>query len=52
MKGWHMLICVALIAAGIVLIAAGAGTVALIPVMGCVLMVGAMAWMMVKTGGE
>lgn len=46
MKSWHMLACFVLIAAGIVLVASGAGAIALIPAIGCVLMLGAMVWMM------
>ncbi|MBK5231426.1 MAG: hypothetical protein JJE13_00390 [Thermoleophilia bacterium] len=51
MKSWHMLICLALIAAGIALVASGAGAIALIPAIGCALMMGAMVWMMRSGGG-
>jgi Flp pilus assembly protein TadB len=51
MKSWHMLICFALIAAGIALVATGAGAIALIPVIGCALMMGAMVWMMRSDDG-
>lgn len=51
MKSWHMLICLALIVAAIVLVASGAGAIVLIPAIGCALMMGAMVWMMTRSGG-
>jgi hypothetical protein len=51
MKSWHMLICFALIAAGIAVVATGAGAITLIPVIGCALMMGAMVWMMRSDDG-
>lgn len=52
MKGWHMLLCVAFVAAGIALVAAGVGALAVVPVIGCALMMGAMMWMMMRGGGS
>lgn len=51
MKSWHLLICLALIAAGVILVASGAGALAFIPVIGCGLMLGVMVWMMKSDGG-
>jgi hypothetical protein len=52
MKSWHMLVCLALVLAGVVLVAAGASAVAFIPAVGCALMMGAMVWMMMRGGGH
>ena len=52
MKSWHMLVCLALVLAGVVLVAAGANAVAFIPAVGCALMMGAMVWMMLRGGGH
>jgi hypothetical protein len=51
MKPWHMIVCAALIVAGIVLVATGAGAVALLPALGCAAMMGMMIWMMIGAGG-
>lgn len=50
MKSWHMLVCLGLIAAGIVLVASGAGAITLLLVICCALMMGAMVWAMAKSG--
>ena len=52
MKHWHMAICAGLLAVAIVLVAAGVGVFALIAPLGCMLMMGMMIWMMVRTGGH
>ena len=52
MKHWHMLLCLAFVVAGIVLVAAGAGSLAVLPVLGCAAMMGAMVWMMMRSGGS
>ena len=52
MKHWHMLVCVGLMALGVVLIVAGAGAFAFVAPLGCILMMGMMAWMMVRAGGH
>lgn len=51
MKSWHVGACVALVAVAVVLVATGADAVAVIPVAGCALMMGAMVWMMLRGGG-
>lgn len=50
MKGWHLLLCAALIAAGAVLIATGADAFAFLPLLGCAAMMGALVWMMMRGG--
>lgn len=52
MKSWHMLLCVALIAAGVVFVASGASGLAVVALLGCALMMGAMVWMMMRGGGS
>jgi hypothetical protein len=52
MKSWHMVVCAALIAVGVVLVATGASLVAIIPALVCVAMMGGMAWMMIRSGGR
>ena len=52
MKAWHMLICLGLVIAGVVLATAGASAFAFIPALGCALMMGMMIWMMVRPGGH
>lgn len=52
MNSWHMLLCAAVIAAGVVLVASGAGALAVVPLIGCALMMGAMVWMMMRGGGS
>lgn len=51
MKPWHMLICAALVVAGIVLVAVGADAFVLVPALACAAMMGAMMWMM-RGGGS
>jgi hypothetical protein len=51
MKSWHMLVCGALIVAGVVLVATGAGALVLLPALACAAMIGMMAWMMIRAGG-
>lgn len=50
MKSWHMLVCVGFIALAAILIATGAGALAVVAIAGCALMMGAMVWMMVGGG--
>lgn len=52
MKPWHMLACLVLVGAGVALIATGASALAVGPVLGCALMMGAMAWMMMRGGNR
>ena len=51
MRTSHMLICVALVVAGVALLSAGAGAATALPLLGCMLMMGAMLWMMGRRGG-
>jgi hypothetical protein len=49
MKGWHVLACAGLVAgAGLLVAAVGGGGLAVIPFVGCALMMGAMVWMMTR----
>jgi hypothetical protein len=50
-KRWMMWGCGLLIVATIVLAVTGAASAAWIPVAGCALMMGLMAWMMIRMGG-
>jgi hypothetical protein len=50
MKAWHLLLCVGFIAAAAVLVAVGADAIAIVPFIGCAVMMGAMVWMMMKGG--
>ena len=52
MKPSHMLVCAALLAVGVLLLATGAGGggLAVLPFLGCALMMGAMMWMMMRPG--
>jgi hypothetical protein len=50
MKHWHIGLCLLFIAGAIVLVVAGAGSLAFLPAIGCALMMGAMVWMMVRMG--
>jgi hypothetical protein len=52
MKSWHMLICLGLIVLGVVLVATGASAVAFLPAIACMLMMGAMMWIMMRGGGS
>ena len=52
MGGWHLYACLAFVAAGIVLVVVGLDSLALIPVIGCVAMMGAMVWMMGRGGSS
>jgi hypothetical protein len=51
MKPWHMLLCLAFVVAGVVLVAVGASAFAFLPILGCAAMMGAMVWMMMRSGG-
>jgi len=51
MKGWHMVVCLGLVAGGVALVAAGVGTLAFVPIIGCALMMGMMVWMIARPGG-
>jgi hypothetical protein len=52
MESWHMLGCAALIAIGAVLVPTGASFLALIPALACAVMMGGMAWTMIRSGGR
>lgn len=52
MKGWHILACLGFVALGAILVASGAGAVAIVPALGCAAMMGAMVWMMMRGGGH
>ena len=52
MKHWHMLICIGLVAVGILLVAVGANAFVIVAPLGCALMMGMMIWMMVRAGGH
>lgn len=52
MKSWHLLVCLGLVALGVVLITTGASALAFMPALGCAVMMGAMAWMMMRGGGH
>jgi hypothetical protein len=53
MKHWHHIaICAGLAGLAIVLVAIGAGALALIAPLGCALMMGMMIWMMVRPSGH
>ncbi|MGH8985859.1 MAG: hypothetical protein ACRDY6_18555 [Acidimicrobiia bacterium] len=45
MKGWHLIACGTFVAAGVVLAAVGLDALALLPALGCAVMMGTMAWM-------
>ena len=47
-----MAICAALVAVAVVLLAVGAGPLALIAPLACAAMMGAMIWIMVRAGGS
>lgn len=48
MKSNHMLICVVLVVAGVVLLSTGAGALAILPLLLCGAMMGGMMWMMMR----
>ena len=50
MKSWHALVCGGLIAVAVVLVALGGTSIAVMPLIGCALMMGAMMWMMGRGG--
>ena len=52
MKGWHLIACAGLVAAGVVLAAVGLDALAILPVLGCAVMMGLMVWMMGRGGGH
>jgi hypothetical protein len=51
MKPWQMWICGAVIALAVVVVAVGGSAFILIPALGCMAMMGAMMWMMMRMGG-
>jgi hypothetical protein len=52
MKHWHLVLCGLFVVAGVVLVAVGAGALSFLPAAGCMLMMGAMMWMMMRPGGD
>jgi hypothetical protein len=48
MKSQHMWICGALVAVALVIVAFGGSAYVLIPALGCMAMMGAMMWMMMR----
>jgi len=52
MKSSHMLVCVALVVAGLILLSSGAGAFALLPLLLCGAMMGGMMWLMMRPGGR
>ena len=50
MKSSHMLLCALLLVIGVVLFASGGGSVALVPLVVCMGMMGVMMWMMIGAG--
>jgi hypothetical protein len=51
MKPWYILACAVVVVAGVTLAIVG-NAWALVPVLGCALMMGAMVWMMMRGGGS
>jgi hypothetical protein len=52
MKSSHMLLCVVLLVVGVILLTAGVGAVAFLPLVACMLMMGAMMWFMMRPRGR
>lgn len=52
MRSSHMMICAVLLVAGIALLSGGAGAFAFLPLVLCMAMMGAMMWMMMRSGGD
>ncbi len=52
MKPTHMLLCVVLLVAGVVLFATGVGGLVFLPLLLCGLMMGVMMWMMMRSGRD
>ncbi len=52
MKPTHMLLCMVLLVVGVVLFATGAAGLAFLPLVLCGLMIGAMMWMMMRSGRD
>lgn len=52
MKSSHMLLCGGLAAGAVVLVAVGADALALVPMLACGAMMGAMMWMMMRGSGD
>lgn len=50
MKSSHMLFCALLLVVGVALIVGGVGAAAFVPLAACMLMMGAMMWMMMRPG--
>ena len=48
----HLWICAVLVGVGIVLVVAGASSLAFLPALGCAAMMGMMVWMMVRGVGH
>ena len=52
MKSTHLLICAAIFAVVLVLVATGANAAVLLLPLACMAMMGAMMWMMMRPGGK
>jgi hypothetical protein len=48
----HIKLCALLVVTTFVLVAAGVPTLAVVPALGCALMMGAMVWMLLRPGGH
>ena len=51
MKPSHMLFCAVLLVVGVILFLGGLGSFGFLPLVACMLMMGAMMWMMMRPGG-
>ncbi|MBA2637490.1 MAG: hypothetical protein H0U79_04595 [Solirubrobacterales bacterium] len=51
MKSSHMLLCALLLVVGVVLLSTGVGAFAFLPLVACMVMMGAMMWFMMRPRG-